>query len=216
MLKQLLRWRVPRQRAAHSSALTLGWSGPAQKFRKTSKKVHYVLQKQPVHKAKEKEKSIAKHFTVRELTPTPPPPGLMTSFLKGLKDSILPKSAETNTVTHLLKDNMCMFDANTRQNQLIMHVQYNTSQSKQIHVLKSVNSAVGPSFDYDSFFNEKIAEKKKDHTYRVFKTVNRSAQAFPFAQDYSVSGRDSSQVSVWCSNDYLGMSQHSRVIGAIR
>lgn len=106
--------------------------------------------------------------------------GLMASLLTGLKDSVLPKPATTNTVTHLLKDNMS-----------------------------------GPSFDYDGFFDEKIAEKMKDHTYRVFKTVNRSAGAFPFAQDYSVSGRDTSQVSVWCSNDYLGMSRHPRVLGAI-
>lgn len=82
--------------------------------------------------------------------------------------------------------------------------------------LKSINSTVGLSFDYDHFFIEKIAEKKKDHTYRVFKTVNRSAVAFPFAEDFSVSGRDGSQVSVWCSNDYLGMSRHPRVLSAIR
>lgn len=73
-----------------------------------------------------------------------------------------------------------------------------------------------PSFDYDHFFIEKISEKKKDHTYRVFKTVNRNALAFPFAEDYTVSGRDNSQVSVWCSNDYLGMSRHPRVVTAIR
>ncbi|XP_073325789.1 5-aminolevulinate synthase, erythroid-specific, mitochondrial [Pagrus major] len=106
--------------------------------------------------------------------------GLMTSLLKGFKNSILPTSAQTDTVTHLLKDNM-----------------------------------VGPSYDYDRFFIEKIAEKKTDHTYRVFKTVNRSAEVFPFAEDYSVSGREGSQVSVWCSNDYLGMSRHPRVLGAI-
>ncbi|TWW56501.1 5-aminolevulinate synthase, erythroid-specific, mitochondrial [Takifugu flavidus] len=82
------------------------------------------------------------------------------------------------------------------------------------HLLK--DNMVGPSFDYDSFFIEKIAEKKQDHTYRVFKTVNRSAQAFPFAEDYSVPGRDVPQVSVWCSNDYLGMSRHPQVLGAIR
>ncbi|KAG7521234.1 5-aminolevulinate synthase, erythroid-specific, mitochondrial isoform X2 [Solea senegalensis] len=75
---------------------------------------------------------------------------------------------------------------------------------------------VGPSYDYDRFFVEKIAEKKQDHTYRVFKTVNRSAEVFPFADDYSISGREGSKVSVWCSNDYLGMSRHPRVIGAIR
>ncbi|KAI3357313.1 hypothetical protein L3Q82_015761 [Scortum barcoo] len=107
--------------------------------------------------------------------------GLMTSLLKGMKDSILPTSAQTNTVTHLLKDSM-----------------------------------IGPSFNYDHFFMEKIAEKKNDHTYRVFKTVNRSAEVFPFAEDYSIAGRVGSQVSVWCSNDYLGMSRHPRVLDAIR
>ncbi|KAK5923483.1 hypothetical protein CgunFtcFv8_000448 [Champsocephalus gunnari] len=50
---------------------------------------------------------------------------------------------------------------------------------------------VGSSYDYDHdhFFMEKISEKKKDHTYRVFTTVNRSAEVFPFAEDYSLSGR---------------------------
>ncbi|XP_067447981.1 5-aminolevulinate synthase, erythroid-specific, mitochondrial [Thunnus thynnus] len=78
------------------------------------------------------------------------------------------------------------------------------------------DNMVGPSYDYDHFFVEKIAEKKKDHTYRVFKTVNRSAEVFPFAEDYSISGREGSQVSVWCSNDYLGMSRHPRVLSGIR
>ncbi|KAF1390649.1 hypothetical protein PFLUV_G00060210 [Perca fluviatilis] len=82
------------------------------------------------------------------------------------------------------------------------------------HLLK--DNMVGPSYDYDRFFIEKIAEKKKDHTYRVFKTVNRSAEVFPFAEDYSISGREGSQVSVWCSNDYLGMSRHPQVLSAIR
>lgn len=41
--------------------------------------------------------------------------GLMTSLLKGLKDSVLPKSAQTNTVTHHLIDNMGMFKAKIKQ-----------------------------------------------------------------------------------------------------
>lgn len=82
--------------------------------------------------------------------------------------------------------------------------------------LNVISTAVGPSYDYDRFFIEKIAEKKKDHTYRVFKTVNRSTTTFPFAEDYSITGREGSQVSVWCSNDYLGMSRHPRVLSAIR
>lgn len=70
------------------------------------------------------------------------------------------------------------------------------------------------TFQYDRFFEKKIDEKKNDHTYRVFKTVNRRAQLFPMADDYSGSV-SKKQVSVWCSNDYLGMSRHPRVCGAV-
>ncbi|KAH0628869.1 hypothetical protein JD844_010470 [Phrynosoma platyrhinos] len=70
-------------------------------------------------------------------------------------------------------------------------------------------------FDYDAFFEAKIQAKKQDHTYRVFKTVNRRADAYPFAEDYSCSQVESREVSVWCSNDYLGMSRHPRVSQAI-
>uniref|UniRef100_A0A669QHV7 5-aminolevulinate synthase n=1 Tax=Phasianus colchicus TaxID=9054 RepID=A0A669QHV7_PHACC len=71
------------------------------------------------------------------------------------------------------------------------------------------------TFQYDQFFEKKIDEKKKDHTYRVFKTVNRKAQIFPMADDYSDSLITKKEVSVWCSNDYLGMSRHPRVCGAV-
>ncbi|CAM2117104.1 unnamed protein product [Caretta caretta] len=71
------------------------------------------------------------------------------------------------------------------------------------------------TFQYDQFFEKKIDEKKKDHTYRVFKTVNRRAQVFPMADDYSDSLISKKEVSVWCSNDYLGMSRHPRVSGAV-
>lgn len=72
------------------------------------------------------------------------------------------------------------------------------------------------AFDYDDFFEAKIQEKKQDHTYRVFKTVNRRADAYPFAEDYSCPQTEAREVSVWCSNDYLGMSRHPRVLQAIR
>lgn len=57
-------------------------------------------------------------------------------------------------------------------------------------------------------------EKKQDHTYRVFKTVNRWADAYPFAQHFSEASMASKDVSVWCSNDYLGMSRHPQVLQA--
>lgn len=66
-------------------------------------------------------------------------------------------------------------------------------------------------FDYEEFFTSEIEKKKKDDTYRIFKKVNRLAEAFPHALDYSntMEGKD---VTVWCSNDYLGMSRHPEVL----
>ncbi|XP_052466451.1 5-aminolevulinate synthase, non-specific, mitochondrial-like isoform X1 [Carassius gibelio] len=71
------------------------------------------------------------------------------------------------------------------------------------------------NFRYDEFFEKKIEEKKQDHTYRVFKTVNRRATEFPMADDYTESLSFKRDVSVWCSNDYLGMSRHPRVLQTI-
>ncbi|XP_045688888.1 5-aminolevulinate synthase, erythroid-specific, mitochondrial [Phyllostomus hastatus] len=69
-------------------------------------------------------------------------------------------------------------------------------------------------FGYEQFFRDKIMEKKQDHTYRVFKTVNRWADAYPFAQHFPEASVSAKDVSVWCSNDYLGMSRHPRVLQA--
>ncbi|KAJ3602123.1 hypothetical protein NHX12_029882 [Muraenolepis orangiensis] len=82
------------------------------------------------------------------------------------------------------------------------------------HLLKD-NLPSFSSFQYDEFFEKTIEEKKSDHTYRVFKTVNRLAQDFPMANDYTDSLDDKREVSVWCSNDYLGMSRHPRVATSI-
>ncbi|XP_068568430.1 5-aminolevulinate synthase, non-specific, mitochondrial [Cebidichthys violaceus] len=70
-------------------------------------------------------------------------------------------------------------------------------------------------YQYDEFFEKKIEEKKSDHTYRVFKTVNRLANEFPMADDFTSSLEEKRDVSVWCSNDYLGMSRHPRVVQSI-
>lgn len=74
------------------------------------------------------------------------------------------------------------------------------------------NAAV---FPYESFFHQQIMRKKKDHSYRVFKKVNRLAGIgeFPKAMEYSWGERP---IIVWCSNDYLGMSCHPQVKNAVR
>ena len=69
-------------------------------------------------------------------------------------------------------------------------------------------------FNYEDFFENQIEKKKSDHTYRVFKKVMRRGNEFPYAVDYS-SGKKR-DITVWCSNDYLGMSWHPKVINAVR
>lgn len=69
-------------------------------------------------------------------------------------------------------------------------------------------------FDYEDFFGAQIDRKKSDHTYRVFKKVMRRGREFPYAEDHSTGKKR--DITVWCSNDYLGMSWHPRVINAVR
>ncbi|XP_062315333.1 5-aminolevulinate synthase, non-specific, mitochondrial-like [Osmerus eperlanus] len=82
------------------------------------------------------------------------------------------------------------------------------------HLLQENMPSVA-NFHYDEFFETKIEAKKSDHTYRVFKTVNRKATEFPMADDYTQSLGSKRNVSVWCSNDYLGMSRHPRVVQSV-
>lgn len=83
------------------------------------------------------------------------------------------------------------------------------------HLLQENMPKTISNFHYDKFFEKKIEDKKADHTYRVFKTVNRRATDFPMADDYTETPSSKRDVSVWCSNDYLGMSRHPRVVQSI-
>lgn len=67
-------------------------------------------------------------------------------------------------------------------------------------------------FAYNEFFKEQILRKKRDHSYRVFKKVARSAIQPPYAQNFASSDQD---ITVWCSNDYLGMTAHPKVRQAV-
>ncbi|XP_077297674.1 5-aminolevulinate synthase [Arctopsyche grandis] len=71
------------------------------------------------------------------------------------------------------------------------------------------------TFPYEDFFRDQILLKKKDHSYRIFKKVNRLAAEgkFPGALEYSWGEKP---ITVWCSNDYLGMSCHPEVKRAAR
>lgn len=69
-------------------------------------------------------------------------------------------------------------------------------------------SSIANKFEYSNFFQQQILKKKQDHSYRVFKKVARTALEPPFASELNF---DKQRITVWCSNDYLGMSAHPAV-----
>jgi len=67
--------------------------------------------------------------------------------------------------------------------------------------------------DFDPFFENELALLKKEGNYRVFADIERKAGAFPVADNHGAIGPR--EVTVWCSNDYLGMGQHPKVVAAM-
>ena len=63
---------------------------------------------------------------------------------------------------------------------------------------------------YKQIFKESLEKLKKDGNYRIFADLEKIAGNFPQALNYKENSV--SEVTVWCSNDYLGMSQKEVVI----
>jgi 5-aminolevulinate synthase len=70
------------------------------------------------------------------------------------------------------------------------------------------------TFDFNARFAQLVAEMKLDGRYRTFVQLERIAGEFPIALWHHPDG-SSRRVTVWCSNDYLGMGQHPDVLEAM-
>jgi 5-aminolevulinate synthase len=70
---------------------------------------------------------------------------------------------------------------------------------------------IATTMNFDTFFKQRLDALHSEGRYRVFADLERRRGRFPRALDHRVGV----EVTVWCSNDYLGMGQHPDVLAAM-
>lgn len=88
---------------------------------------------------------------------------------------------------------------------------HQTQAQEQVHPGSPPPQPTVPKFDYQGFYKNEIDKKLKDKSYRFFSNVNRLAKQFPKAHR----AETEDQVTVWCSNDYLGMGRNQQVLSSM-
>jgi len=68
--------------------------------------------------------------------------------------------------------------------------------------------------NYEQFFKDRISDLKSEGRYRIFADLERQVGSFPRATSHTSNGK--TDVTVWCSNDYLGMGQSKLVRAAMK
>ena len=76
---------------------------------------------------------------------------------------------------------------------------------------RRISQTASAVMDYDNFFKQRLDALRAEGRYRIFADLERRCGRFPRAFDHRVGD----EVTVWCSNDYLGMGQHPAVIEAM-
>ncbi|CAD1810474.1 5-aminolevulinate synthase, mitochondrial [Candida parapsilosis] len=67
-------------------------------------------------------------------------------------------------------------------------------------------------FDFQGFLNDDLNKKRTDKSYRFFNNINRLANEFPKAHR----AQEDDKVTVWCSNDYLGMGKNESTLNEMK